>query len=570
MSARSSTEMPDTNSRRLPQTDVAVIGSGIAGLTVALRCARAGQKVTLVTKKQLEDSSTNWAQGGIAGVLDIDDDAALEQHVQDTLAAGGRMAEEKIVRWVVEQAATRIRDLVSEGVKFDKTATGSYDLAKEGGHTDRRILHSRDRTGAVIEGTLIERLIAENVTILEDTMAVDLILRNKNDPVKGVCGIWCLDSDGTVKTLPAKSVIIATGGAGQLWRETTNPTVSCGDGIAIAYRAGAAVRDLEFVQFHPTALKVAGERPFLITEAIRGAGAVLMSIDEYHSWKAMSADSECATVDEADSRDYDGASNPNLISYMNKIDSRGSLATRDVVARATDIELKRSGAPHVLLITEHLDSSQLEEQFPTISARLKKHGIRLGCNPIPVTPTAHYMVGGLSVNQNSVVLSRPDEDELHGLYAVGEVACTGFHGTNRLASNSLLEAVVFAGRAVEHLLSGDSELGPPEEYDDAQLPLWRAEGLENLIEHAPLKSDREALQATMSDDVGLVRSDARLRRAKRRIAFLSQEIEMLWRASKPTLELVELRNMGIVAGLVTEASLTRRENIGLHHNIDLV
>jgi len=180
------------------------------------------------------------------------------------------------------------------------------------------------------------------------------------------------------------------------------------------------------------------------------------------------------------------------------------------------------------------------------------------------------MVGGLSVNQNSVVLSRPDEDELHGLYAVGEVACTGFHGTNRLASNSLLEAVVFAGRAVEHLLSGDGELGLPEEYDDAELPLWRAEGLENLIEHAPLKSDREALQATMSDDVGLVRSDARLRRAKRRIAFLSQEIEMLWRASKPTLELVELRNMGIVAGLVTEASLTRRENIGLHHNIDLV
>ena len=546
---------------------IVVIGSGIAGLTVALQCARAGRAVALVTKKRLEDSSTNWAQGGIAGVLNPDDNAAIERHIEDTIESGCGMADEDTVRWVVREAAERIRELVGEGVKFDRGSDGDYDLTREGGHSSRRILHARDRTGAVIEGTLIDRLAEQDVLVLQDTMVIDLVLRDRGVPGDGITGVWCLDSNGDVRTIEASSVVIATGGAGQLWRETTNPSVATGDGIAIAHRAGAAVRNLEFVQFHPTALAVPDDRPFLITEAMRGAGAVLMSIESHAAWIARTSESKGG--DSFDDGEGEHAYAKSLAetaaaaSFMAAVDPRGSLATRDIVARATDIEMKRSGASHVLLATEHLDAEELKDRFPTISARLDRHGISIGADPIPVTPAAHYLVGGLAVDREGRVLAADSLDPLPGLYAVGEVACTGLHGANRLASNSLLEAVVFAHRTVQNLIDSSDRVVT------SKVPAWRAEGLADLVEHAPLKSDREALRATMSDDVGLVRSDARLHRAARRITFLTDEIERLWRTSKPTFELVELRNMAIVAGLVTDAAQRQTENIGLHHNIDL-
>ena len=542
-------------------TDVTIVGSGIAGLFVAIRCARAGLKVALVTKKNLADSSTNYAQGGIAGILDPLDEKGLEAHIQDTLAAGDGLCDERIVRMVVQEAGARINDLVQEGVRFDQSKSGDFDLVMEGGHQERRILHSKDATGAEIERALIQSCISEpKISIHEGCLAVDLILANKESAHRRVVGLWCLGSDGSMFTLRSRATLLATGGAGRLWRDTTNPSVATGDGIAMAVRAGAAVRDLEFVQFHPTALAVPGDRPFLITEAVRGEGGVLMNASGLSEWRA-------ARKKEADLC-------PEKFSFMSKADPRGSLATRDIVARACDAEMMRTGARNVLLITEHLDERHLQERFPTISNRLASHGLRLGIDPIPVAPAAHYMVGGLAVTEDGEVLqsnlqgTRFEYDSegrlIQGLFAMGEVACTGLHGANRLASNSLLEAVVFSHRAGTRVI----EWLESDDYSAGQLPEWRAEGLHDLIEHAPLVSDEEGLRNTMSIDVGLVKSDRRLARAKRRLDHLFDEVDRMWRDSIPTHELVELRNMTIVARLVTKASIHREKNVGLHYNVD--
>jgi len=543
----------DDSNRSLPPVDVAVIGSGIAGLFLALRCFRAGLSVAIVTKKSLSTSSTNWAQGGIAGVLEVDDEEALEAHVRDTLASGGGLCDEGVVRSVVAEAALRIRDLIEHGVQFDLSADGLYDLTREGGHSERRILHSRDRTGAEIERALTRGVAGEyesGLRILENWMVLDLVRRDLNDPSAGVAGLWCLAPDGKVYTLASRCVVLASGGAGMLHLATTNPPVSTGDGVAMAHRVGADVSDMEFIQFHPTALAVDSENPFLITEAMRGHGAILMTRSEYESWRADGGFSE--------------AGSPAVSSYMERYSEKGSLDTRDVVARATDHELKSSGDSHVLLVTEHLDSAALRDEFPTIAGKVAELGIDLGPDPIPVRPAAHYLVGGVTVDEKGRALH--DGHVLPSLYAIGEVAQTGLHGANRLASNSLLEAVVYSERAAGDIVRlAESELLPDIVED---ITRWRGEDLDELAEHGALRSDLLALRSMMTNDVGLVKSDVRLERASRRIAQIRSEVVPIWHATKPTQDMVELRNLIICAELVIEASIARRENVGLHYNID--
>ena len=533
----------------MPAVDIAVVGSGIAGLFLAHRCAQKGLSVALITKKSISTSNTNWAQGGIAGVLDPENEEAIEAHVADTLSAGAGLCDEKVVRSVVLEAADRIRDLVKHGVRFDKNKSGDYDTVREGGHSDQRILHSKDATGAEIERALTKSTsgeIDEKFTILENWMAIDLIQRKHGDPREGVVGLWCLSPSGVVHTLPAKTIVLATGGVGYLHRSTTNPSIATGDGVGMALRSGADIKDIEFIQFHPTSLAVNDSRPFLITEAMRGHGAVLMTNENYAHWKKSES---------TEPKDY---------SFMNNHSEMGSLGTRDIVARAIDAELKKNGDEHVLLITEHLKKNKLIEKFPNINKKLFSYGINLGPDPIPVIPAAHYMVGGVTVNEHGHALV--DGEKMPGLYAIGEVARTGLHGANRLASNSLLEAVVYSERAAANLIQ-NAEKNELQQLPEV-IPLWRADNLVTLIEHAPLRADLDALRTTMTMDVGIVKSNARLKRAQRRIIHLENEVEIIWESCKPTQDLVELRNLIHVAKIVVSASLERKENVGLHYNKD--
>ncbi|MDC0851549.1 L-aspartate oxidase [Euryarchaeota archaeon] len=543
--------MSDTfRNELMPAVDVAVIGSGIAGLFLAHRCVQKGLNVALITKKNISTSNTNWAQGGIAGVLDTEDKDAIEAHVKDTLSSGAGLCEEKIVRSVVLEAADRIRDLINHGVRFDKNNEGEFDKVREGGHSYQRILHSKDATGEEIERALAKSTsgeIDERFTILENWMAIDLIQKEYGSPGKGVVGVWCLAPSGTVHTLPAKTIVLATGGVGYLHRSTTNPSIATGDGVGMALRAGADIKDIEFIQFHPTSLAIDSMRPFLITEAMRGYGAILMTEHDIKNWKDS------------------GDKHPENHSFMKKYTDMGSLGTRDIVARAIDSELKKNGDKHVFLVTEHLDRNELIEKFPNINQKLLSHGIKLGIDSIPVIPAAHYMVGGVTVDHYGHALA--SEEEMPGLYAIGEVARTGLHGANRLASNSLLEAVVYSDRAAVDIIQ-KSQLNQLQQLSE-DIPLWRAENLVTLIEHSPLRADLEALRTTMTMDVGIVKSNARLRRADRMIKHLENEVSYIWESCKPTQDLVELRNLIQVAKLVVKASLERKENIGLHYNQDL-
>ena len=534
----------------MPNVDIAVIGSGIAGLFLANRCAERGLNVALITKKSISTSNTNWAQGGIAGVLDSNDEKAIEAHVQDTLSSGAGLCVEKVVRSVVLEAADRIRDLEDHGVRFDKNLDGEYDKVREGGHSNRRILHSKDATGAEIERALSKAAsneMDENFKIYENWMAIDLIQKEYGNPKKGVVGLWCLSPSGIVHTLPAKAIILATGGVGFLYSSTTNPSIATGDGVAMAFRAGAGIKDIEFIQFHPTSLVNDDSKPFLITEAMRGKGAVLMMENDYRKWKLSKNKS------------------PEEFSFMWKYCDKGSLGTRDVVARAIDSELKKTGDRNALLITEHLKRNELIEEFPNIDEKLFSYGIKLGIDPIPIIPAAHYMVGGIDVDSSGKV--KLESSTMPGLYAIGEVARTGLHGANRLASNSLLEAVVYSERAsrdlIEKSTNGELQDLPPD------LPFWRAENLEVLVEHAPLRADLHALRSTMTMDVGIVKNSKRLRRAKRRVIHLEGEVKRIWESCKPTQDLVELRNLIEVAKLVVDASIERKQNVGLHYNQDL-
>ena len=528
-----------------------IVGSGIAGLFASLRFAHAGWEVRIVTKSDPRESSTNWAQGGIAGILDKTDGVGLQAHIDDTLSAGAGHCDEEIVRTVVEEAGDRILDLLSYGVEFDIATSGEFHLAKEGGHSKKRILHSKDATGAEIERSLLDAVLSSpRISLRPNQLVVDLILRDHNSTERDIIGVWCLDLDNeTMNTLGADAIILATGGAGQLYQHTTNPSVATADGTAMAIRAGAKTKDMAFIQFHPTALAISGDRPFLITEALRGDGAVLLSKSEYSEWKT-------------------GGGDVTKLSFTNRFSPQGSLATRDIVARAIDQELKQSGADCVFLVTEHLQESELQLRFPTIAARLERHGLKLGRDPLPVAPAAHYFVGGLDVDVNGRVKQADSSRKMAGLYAIGEVACSGMHGANRLASNSLLEAVVFAYRVTDWITNNSPN--SQRLVEEGTLPSWRCEDLANLVEHSPLKQDRNALQSTMTHDVGLVKSNARLQRAARRLELLSEEADRIWRKCRPTRSLVELRNMILVAQHVCSSSLSMQKNIGLHFNHDLV
>ena len=523
---------------------VVVIGSGIAGLFAALRLDNAGHEVVIITKQRPKDSSTNWAQGGIAGILDKTDGEGKEAHIADTLACGDGMCDEAVVRLVVEEAGDRIRDLLEVGVEFEKEGDG-FHFVKEGGHTARRILHAKDATGAEIERALTEAISnSKRITMRPHTLGVDLIQREHGNPEKGIKGIWCLCLDsGKMEAISADAVLIATGGCGQLWERTTNPSVATGDGLAMAVRAGASSKDMAFFQFHPTALMAGNKKPFLITEALRGEGGILLDSSGLEKYRK-------------------GDSEPNSFSFTLEFSEEGSLATRDIVARACDQKMKITGDDNVWLVTDHLDKEKMHEHFPTIEGRLNKLGLSLGRDPLPVAPAAHYMVGGLSVDIHGRVLMQ-NGSSMPGLYGIGEVACTGMHGANRLASNSLLEAVVFANKASEHFINN-----PINNLES--VPEWRAEGMLELEEHAPLVRDLETLRKTMTDDVGIVRSFSRLERAKRMLTLLSNEVNIIWQRSIPTRDLVELRNLILVASHITNDALNRDENRGLHWNKDLI
>ena len=536
---------------------IVIIGSGIAGLFAALRLADANHTVTVVTKQRPTDSSTNWAQGGIAAILDKTDGVGLEAHVKDTLQSGDGLCDESVVRTIITEAAERIQDLLRIGVRFETNEDGAFNLVQEGGHSERRILHAKDATGKEIERALSEGAAQHpNITIKPNTLAIDLIQREHGNPNQGIAGVWCLDQvSQEVLTLSADVIFLATGGVGQLWSTTTNPSVATGDGLAMAYRAGAAVKDMAFIQFHPTALARQDDRPFLITEAVRGEGGVILDNAGLHAWQKATKKARDEGLDEP---------LPDGFSFTLAHSPLGSMATRDIVARSIDQTMKQTGSAHVFLVTSHLDQTHLLAHFPTIQKRLDRHGLKLGRDPLPVAPAAHYVVGGLAVDGIGRPHSRDSGAIIPSLYAIGEVACTGMHGANRLASNSLLEAVVYAARAADHII----ETNPIP--NEGALPDWRADGLTNLVEHAPAINDRASLRSTMSQEVGIVKRFNRLHRAQRRLDLLHEEVDMIWKTALPSREIVELRNMTLVGRLVIEDSLQRKENRGLHFNADLV
>jgi len=536
---------------------VVIVGSGIAGLFAASMLADAGHEVTVATKQRTKDSSTNWAQGGIAAILDKTNTKALEAHVQDTLRSGDGQCDEAVVRSIISEASERIQDLISLGVRFEKDSSGDFSLAKEGGHSSKRILHAKDATGREIERALSSYAEQhERIHLRPNTLAIDLIQRHHRHPEHGVAGVWCLDQlSKEVVTLQADAVVLATGGVGQLWKQTTNPSVATGDGLAMAYRAGACVDNLAFIQFHPTALWSTRERPFLISEAVRGEGGVLMDNAGLAAWNEATREAEITG---------EALPSPEPFSFTLKHSPEGSMATRDIVARAIDQQMKTTGTGHVHLVTSHLNKEDLATKFPTIAGRLAEERLELGVDPIPVVPAAHYMVGGVRVDAIGRAHVRQTDAVMPHLFAIGEVACTGMHGANRLASNSLLEAVVYAHRVAKHLIDH-----PPEAYE-GQHPPWRADGLNVLNEHAPIVHDRASLVSTMTQEVGIVRSNQRLRRAERRLALLNKEVELIWKGSLPSRAIVELRNLALIGHLVVTDALAQHQNRGLHFNVDLV
>ena len=512
-------------------TDFLVLGSGIAGLFYALSVAARG-RVLLVTKKQAAQSATNWAQGGIAAV--VSDEDSIDDHVRDTLEAGAGLCHEDVVRQVVEGGRQAIDDLLKLGVEFDREAdarsdAGAFALGREGGHSHRRVLHHRDATGREIERALLLRARAHpNITLLENHCAVDL-LTSARAGLPGpprVLGAYVLDAEsGAVERFRARITFLATGGAGKVYLHTTNPDIASGDGMAMAYRAGAPLANMEFFQFHPTCLFHPQSKSFLISEAVRGEGGVL--------------------------RGPDGEA------FMARYHPLADLAPRDVVARAIDTELKRSGAKHVDLDITHRDAGYLRDRFPTIHERCLSFGIDMTREPIPVVPAAHYCCGG-------VVTDARGETELHNLFAAGEVTCTGLHGANRLASNSLLEGVVFARAAAEESLRRLRDLPPPE----ARVATWREGSATESSEAVVITQNWDEIRRFMWNYVGIVRSDKRLARARRRIVLLQEEIDEYYWNSKVTPDLLELRNLATVASLVIECATRRRESRGLHYNLD--
>jgi L-aspartate oxidase len=515
------------------ETDVLVIGSGIAGLTYALRAADFGD-VYVVTKKERAASSTNYAQGGIAAVMAQDDSARL--HVEDTLVAGAGLCHLEAVQTLVRDGPERVRDLMEWGVRFSRSAEG-LSLGREGGHSRRRIVHAGDLTGREIERALLHAVGTHpRIHMVEDLQAIDLRVAHDARTGEPRCtgAILLEHRTGALVMVEAGLLLLATGGLGHAYRHTTNPDIATGDGVAMAYRAGVAVANLEFVQFHPTALYPARERAFLISEAVRGEGAVL--------------------------RRQDGAP------LMERVHRLGSLAPRDIVARSIDLELKATGADYVLLDLSPIPRTHIEQRFPGILAECRERGFDITKEALPVVPAAHYSCGG-------VVTDAEGRTSLAGLYAAGEVACTGVHGANRLASNSLLEAVVYSHRAALHV---ERELGRRDAapaLQPLQWPEWADEvrsgaGAGALDdEERAVWETRDSLRDLMWEDAGIARSDARL-------AHAESELGSLWSRASPylagpiTTATLELRNLLEVSGLILECASSRKESRGLHYNVD--
>jgi L-aspartate oxidase len=513
------------------EVDFLVIGSGIAGLSYALNVAEHG-KVLIVTKTSANDTATWYAQGGIAAVMYNPD--TYEKHISDTLKAGSYLNDEKIVRITITESTERIMELVGWGAHFDKESSGKYSLAREGGHSEFRVLHHQDKTGSEIQRALIERVMQHpNIELLENHFTVDIItqhhlgriVRRSHRDIE-CYGAYVLNPEtAEIQTVLAKATLIATGGAGNVYQTTTNPTIATGDGIAMLYRAKGVVDHMEFIQFHPTSLYNPNEKPsFLITEAIRGAGAVL--------------------------KDATGRE------FMHKYDSRGSLASRDIVARAIDNEMKLLGCDHVFLDARHLPEHEIMQHFPGIYAKCMSIGINIMKDMIPVVPAAHYICGGVKTDEFG-------HTSIQNLYATGEVACTGLHGANRLASNSLLESVVFSHRASKHVLDRVENIEIPD-----FIPDWNAEGTVLNEEMVLITQSRKELQSIMSSYVGIVRSDLRLKRALDRLLILYEETEELYEKSVLSVDLCELRNMISVAYMIIKHASQRKESIGLHYSID--
>lgn len=513
------------------ETDYLVIGSGIAGLFFALEAAKRG-KVSLISKVSLEESNTRYAQGGIASVMDQPD--TFEKHIEDTISAGHGYCDEEIVRMVVSEAPERIAELVDMGVKFDKSSNGEYDLVREGGHTERRILHHKDNTGEEILKALLRRIKDNsNIEVYENHFAIDLITQHhlgemvKRSRKDIKCfGSYVFDCESEkIITFLSGITVIATGGVGNMYQTTTNPVIATGDGIAMVYRAKGAIENMEFIQFHPTSLYNPGVRPSkLITEAIRGFGAVL--------------------------RNGSGEK------FMNRYDKRASLAPRDIVARAIDNEMKQRGEDHVFLDCRHLDPDELLDRFPNITKNCLLQGIDITKDMIPVIPAAHYLCGGVKVDKEG-------RSTIENLYAIGEVASTGLHGANRLASNSLMEAVVFAHRAALH--SGRQILNIEHEEN---VPDWDFKGTSHPEEMVLVTQNFKEMQMILSNYVGIVRSDLRLARALRRLEIIYSETEELYRKSMVSRRLFELRNLINVGYLVIKMANKRHESLGLHYTID--
>jgi len=511
--------------------DLIIVGSGIAGLSFALNVAKAGYRVAIFTKKDKAESNTNYAQGGIAAVTSAGDD--LDKHVEDTIEAGDGLCDPEVVREILKEGPDRIQDLVDLGVSFSSLGDGRISLGKEGGHSKRRVLHVKDVTGKAIEDALLTAIAKEGVDLFEHYFAIDLItakkVRKLGVEVEGkedrVLGLYFYDGvDKQVQTISSPAVLLATGGAGQTYLYTTNPSIATGDGVAMASRAGLSMMNLEFIQFHPTTFHSLNGDRFLITEAVRGEGAKLI----------------------------DGKGQ----AFLKKYHPLADLAPRDVVARAIDREMKRSGAPFVRLDTPSMEAN-FPDRFPNVYKNCLTRGVDPTENPIPVVPAAHYSCGGIPTGLDC-------STELTGLYACGEVACTGLHGANRLASNSLLEAVVLAHRgsdAVCNFLVGQNG-------HHIKLPEWLDGDVPDSDERVVLSHNLDELKRTMWDYVGIVRSTKRLERAQSRIRNLGREINEYYWNAKVDLPLLEVRNLICVSELIVRSALQRKESRGLHYTLD--